>query len=213
MPKAGGKWNTMESHREGPAAHARVQRPEDRGHPQRHVGRRPFHAAIRRGRHEIPQGRGQAAVAIATTNSVIPAGHAPAAGMAAQPSELSRRAARISSLALIQASTRASGPRRNGTSSAIRASPAASSRSPESAGSRQGPPQSARLPAGSAPGSRRSCGSAAATASPSSGRCGSQAVRVLVEAGFGGHAWQVPERAFRSRWTEQDAPKDVRCRS
>ena len=66
---------------------------------------------------EIPQGRGQEAL-IGHENAVIPAGRSPAAGMAALPFGA---AARASSRALIHASTRASGPRRNGTSSAISA--------------------------------------------------------------------------------------------
>ena len=63
MPKAGGKWNTFEITAKGRQITVVLNGQKTVDLQQRHVRRRPVHAAIRRGRDEVPQGRGQAAVA------------------------------------------------------------------------------------------------------------------------------------------------------
>ena len=62
MPKAGGKWNTFEITAKG-RHHSWCSTGRRPWTTKRPVRRRAVHAAIRRGRDQVPQGCGQAAVA------------------------------------------------------------------------------------------------------------------------------------------------------
>ena len=72
MPKAGGKWNTFEITAKGRQITVDAQRPEDRGAAQRPVRRGTDHAAIRRRRHQVPQGADQAALTVSMRSPVRP---------------------------------------------------------------------------------------------------------------------------------------------
>ena len=61
-PKVGGKWSVYEITAQGPAAHARPERHEDRRRARHQVRERALRAAVGPRDRQVPQGRDQAAL-------------------------------------------------------------------------------------------------------------------------------------------------------